>query len=353
MNKFFLLPILRALGDSRVIRKIMTLILQAFAIASLLIGVYFVVQFIRGMSQEGASTASTIAGILAILLLSAMCLAIAQIFWLRAGNVQNVPEGPYLLIPLASLFIRAMGEVYAAVYATMGLLGCLFLWITKANPWEAAAPGFLPVMTDQNAFLAGLLFLVRCSLGSGLALLIGYFIAEVVLAALDIVVHVRMTAGQSPTAPSPYTAVPQFPAPAPPQYHSPMPQYPDPAPQYPGAIPPYPGAAPPYQGSAPQYPGSPAPQYSGAAPPQYPATQGPQYPGPAAPQYPGAPPQQYSGPAAPQYPGAPVTQYPASMPPQQAAPVNPRCPVCGSDVTPGVPFCGRCGNPLPGRPPGY
>jgi zinc-ribbon domain len=337
MNKFSLLPILRALGDARTIRKIMTLILQAFAIASLLIGVYFVVQFIRGMSQGGATTESTIAGILAILLLSAMCLAMAQIFWLRAGNVQNVPEGPYLLIPLASLFIRAMGEVYAAVYATMGLLGCLFLWITKANPWEAAAPGFLPVMTDQNAFLAGLLFLVRCSLGSGLALLIGYFIAEVVLAALDIVVHVRMTAGQSPTAPSPYTAVPQFPAPAAPQYHSPMP-HPDSTPQYPAAAPPYPG-------SAPQYPGSPAPQYSGAAPPQYPATQGPQYPAPAAPQYPGAPPQQYQGP--------PATQYPAAMPPQQPAPVSPRCPVCGTDVTPGAPFCGRCGNPLTGRAPGY
>src|ERR1039457_5601851 len=253
----------------------------------------------------------------------------------------------------SDLYIRANGEALAAFYAIIGLSGCLSQWIAKANPFEAAAPGFIPALPETNPFLAGLLFLLRCSLGSGLALLIGYFIAEVVLAALDIVVHVRMTAGQSPTAPSPYTAVPQFPAPAPPQYHSPMPQYPDPAPQYPGAIPPYPGAAPPYQGSAPQYPGSPAPQYSGAAPPQYPATQGPQYPGPATPQYPGAPQQQYQGPAAPQYPGAPVTQYPASMPPQQAAPVNPRCPVCGSDVTPGVPFCGRCGNPLPGRPPGY
>jgi hypothetical protein len=329
MNKFSLLPILRALGDARIIRKIMTFILQAFAIASLLIGVYFIVQFIRGMSQGGATTESTIAGILAILLLSAMCLAMAQIFWLRAGNVQNVPEGPYLLIPLASLFIRAMGEVYAAVYATMGLLGCLFLWITKANPWEAFAPGFVPVMTDQNAFLAGLLFLVRCSLGSGLALLIGYFIAEVVLAALDIVVHVRMTAGQSPTAPSPYTAVPQFPAPAPPQYQSPMPPYPDSTPQYPGAPPPYPSATPPYQSPAPQYP----------------ATQGPQYPAPAAPQYPAAPPQQYQGP--------PATQYSAAMPPQQPAPASPKCPNCGADVTPGAPFCGRCGNPLPGRAPGY
>jgi hypothetical protein len=311
-----LLPILRALGEGKTIRKIATLIMQAFAVAFLLIGVYLVVTMIRGMS--GAATDGIIAGILAMILLLAMCLAIAQIFWLRAGNMRDLQETPYTLLPIASLFMRAGGEASAAAYATLGLLGCLFQWIAKANPWEGAAPSFIPAMTDANPFLAGLLFLVRCSLGSGIAVLIGYFLAELVLFLVDMLVHTRIIAGQSPTAASPLVAVPAFPAPAPPPQ-----QYAAPAPQYPGATPQYPGQTPYHDPAAPQYP--PSPQYPGAAP-QYP----PQYP-----------------PATPQY-GAPTPQYGAPT-----APSAPRCPVCSADVTPGAPFCGRCGNPLPGRPPGY
>ena len=253
MNKLPLLPILRALCDGKTIRKLATLIFQALAVAFLLIGVYFVVSMIRGMS--GAPTEGIIAGILAIVLLSAMCVAIAQIFWLRAGNVRDLQETPYTLLPIASIFMRAGGEAYAASYATIGLLGCLFQWIAKANPWEGAAPSFIPVMTDTNPFLAGLLFLVRCFLGSGIGLLIGYFLAEIILFLVDMLVHTRMIAGQSPTAVSPLVGVPTFPVPAPAQYAPPM---------------------------------APYPQYPGPAAPQYPA----QYP-PAAPQYPGVPPQQY------------------------------------------------------------
>jgi hypothetical protein len=325
MNKLPLLPILRALCEGRTIRKIATLIMQAFAVAFLLIGLYAVVTLIRGMS--GAPTEGIIVSIIALILLPAMCVVAAQIFWLRSGNVQDLPETPYTLLPIASIFMRAGGETAAAVYATFGLLGCLFQWIAKANPLEAFAPSFIPAIPDQNPFLAGLLFLLRCSLGAGVALLIGYFLAETILYFVDLLVHTRMIAGQSPTAPSPLVGVPTFPAPAPaPQ------QYPAPMPQYPGAAPQYPGPTP-YDPAAPQYPAS--PQYPGAAP-QYP----PQYP-PATPQY-GAP--------APQY-GAPTPQYGATQPP--TAPAIPKCPVCGTDVTPGAPFCGRCGNPLPGRPPGY
>lgn len=319
MNKFSLLPIMRALAEGRVIRKVLTLIMQAFAIASLLFGVYLIVQLIRGMS--GAPTESVIAGIIAIILLAAMCFFVAQIFWLRASHTRDLAEGPYNLIPLGSIFIRAIGESYAAVYALMGVLGCLFLWITKANPWEAAAPSFVPAMTDQNPFFAGILFLVRCMLGSGLALLIGYFLAEVTLMTLDLVVHMRLTAGQNPTETSQYVGIPHYPAPPPaPQFAPPMPQYAG-APQYPGA-PPYPEAQ--------QYPGQP--------PPQYPPQPAPQYQPPAPPQY-GPPPAQ-------QYP--PSTQYP-----QQPPAAGARCPTCGADVTPGAPYCGRCGNPLPGRTQGY
>jgi hypothetical protein len=292
MNNLPLLPVLRALSDAKVIRRIATLIMQAFAVAFLLIGVYLVVTMIRGMS--GAPTDAVIAGILAMILLLAMCLAIAQVFWLRAGNMRDLPETPYNLLPIASIFMRAGGEASAGAFATMGLLGCLFQWIARINPYEGSAPSFIPAMTDSNPFLAGLLFLVRCSLGAGIAVLIGYFLAEIVLFFVDMLVHTRMIAGQSPTAASPLVGVPTFPLPAPPQYAPPMAPYP-------------------------QYPG-PAPQY----PAQYP-------------------------PATPQYPGAQVPQYP----PQQPAPATVRCPTCGTDVTPGAPFCGRCGNPLPGRPPGY
>lgn len=306
MNKaFFLLPILRTLNDQRVIRKLVTLIMQAIAIAQLLLGIYVVVSSIRAMTQEGVGASGVILLILQILIMSAMCLAAAQIFWLRAGQTQHMPETPYPLLPLSSLVIRAAAETYAVAFTSLGVLGCLYWWIVKANPFETVSPSFIPLPSDQNSFLAGLLYLVRCVLGSGIGLLIGYLLADLALYLVDLLAHVRMTAGQSPTAPSQYTAAPPFPEIA---VRAP----------YPAPMPPYPG---PYPGQGPQYP----------------------YPDPGG-QY---PPQPYPPPGGPPYQGGAPGQY---APP----PVAPKCPVCGADVTHGAPFCARCGNSLPpSRPPGY
>ena len=307
MNKaFFLLPILRTLNDNKVVRKFVALVMQAISIALLLLGIYVVVSSIRAMTQEGVTASIVILLILQVLVMAAMCVAGAQIFWLRAGQTQNMPETPYPLLPMASLVMRAGGETYAVAYSSIGILGCLYWWIAKTNPFEAVTPSWFPLPTDANPFLAGLLYLVRCVVGAAIGLLVGYLLAELALYLVDVLVHLRIAAQQSPTAPSPYTAVPDLPLPAVAVRHPAPPQ-------------PYAPPGPPYQN---QYP----------------------YPDPNAPY----PPQ-----AQQQYPPPPLQQYPPQPGAYPPPPAASKCPVCGTDVTPGAPYCARCGNPLPQRPPGF
>jgi hypothetical protein len=228
MSNFLFFGVLRALAKGSAIRGLMTFLLRALSIVTLVLGAYFLYLILANGFREGMPTELVILALLTILIFAATIVAAAQIFWFRSNSAHDIPEGPFIAIPVFAVFVRAIGEVYACVIVALGLVGCFGIWIAKGEgrpPMKL--PGFdLPNPTlFENSFFQGLLVLVLVLLAAVVYLLLFYFFAEAIVVTVDIAVNVRMLVRGGTATPLPAPEAPQY-APQPPmQYGPPQPQY--------------------------------------------------------------------------------------------------------------------------------
>jgi hypothetical protein len=192
MSKFFFYPVLQALGDGKIIRKSVTVVLQVLAILSLFAGAYLLVQILKLAFQ--LPTDGTVGGLLFAIVFLAMILAIAQVFWYRARSVGALGDSPFTVIPIVSILFRTIGEVYATLGISMAVGGCLFIWFAKSSPsvMLGSLGGLLPSASADASFLGGATFLVYLSLASFVVLILFYFLAESSIVLVDVAKHVRM-----------------------------------------------------------------------------------------------------------------------------------------------------------------
>jgi zinc-ribbon domain len=192
MSKFFFYPVLQALGDGKIIRKSVSVVLQVLAFLSLLSGAYLLVQILKLAFQ--LPTDGTVGGLLFAIVFLAMILAIAQVFWYRARSVRELADSPFTVIPIVSILFRTIGEVYATLGISMAVGGCLFIWFAKSSPsvMLGSLGGLLPSTSADASFLGGLMFLVYLSLASFVVLILFYFLAESSVVLVDVAKHVRM-----------------------------------------------------------------------------------------------------------------------------------------------------------------
>jgi hypothetical protein len=241
MSNFLFFSVLRALSNGRVIRALMTFLLRVLSILTLAGGLYLLYNMVTGTFHEGAPTELVLYGILAILIFVVTMVAVAQIFWFRANSVQEIPDGPFTAIPVFSVLLRAIGEIYACVITTLGILVCLLIWIAKGEGRlpPISLPGLnLPNVHIENSFLQGLVFLLFMLLMAAGALLLFYFLAEAIVVTVDIAVNIRAFLRSASPAPVPVAPQPPY-VPQPPVPYGP----PQPPVQY-GAPQPPPYATP-------------------------------------------------------------------------------------------------------------
>ena len=143
-------------------------------------------------------TDGTVSGLLFVLIMAATILAIAQIFWFRAGSARELGDSPFTAIPVVSILFRTLGEVYATLALAIGVGGCLFIWVARGNPFWLVreSVGILPSVPVESSFLGGLIFLLSMSVASFLMLVLAYFLAESVVVMVDVASHVRMLVRQ-------------------------------------------------------------------------------------------------------------------------------------------------------------
>jgi hypothetical protein len=213
----FFYPVLKALEDGKVIRKVITLALQVSAILVLVAGVFLVVQALK-FSFQDPSAEGTIGGLLfsAILVITVAC--VAQIFLYRAGSVRALGESPFTVIPILSILLRTVGETYATAGVAVGVGGCLFVWLARRSPSHMLGPlgGILPSFGDES-FLGGIALLAGLVLFSLAFLILFYYLAESVMVFADIATNVRLlvrvqSPGRSVASPPPVLSSPKCPA---------------------------------------------------------------------------------------------------------------------------------------------
>ncbi|HLK62915.1 MAG TPA: zinc ribbon domain-containing protein [Bryobacteraceae bacterium] len=220
MPGFFFLPILRALSDGRVIRKIVSVALKVTAVLVAIGGlILFVTMLIAAFALQAAATFGVI---LFALIFLGMMAAVAQIYWLRADTIRQLPDSPFTVIPIISVLLRTNGEVYATVGVSIGVGGGILIMIAGVNPMQFLGPmgALVPSFWAGGSFLGGLTFLAYLCIVSFLALLLFYFLAEASVVLVDMALHIRLLVPQA-AAMAPAPSVEPVPAPTP-AYEAPV-----------------------------------------------------------------------------------------------------------------------------------
>jgi hypothetical protein len=235
MEKMFYYPVLRALDDGRIIRKSISILLRILAIVAGLGCAYLLTQVLKQAFQSDVpATVSAGGALMAIMLLIAGA-CVVQIFWYRAGSVDSLGDSPFTVIPSFAYLLRAVGETYATLGVLLGIGGCLIIWVSK-EAGEAILfqlRSVLPMSPQSASFVGGLIFFAGCSLASIGMLLVFYFLAESMVAVIDIARNVRLILNsKTPATPTPvapaYPPQPAYVSPPPPPAYAPPP----PAPSY-------------------------------------------------------------------------------------------------------------------------
>jgi len=191
----FLNPVLHKLDDGNVIRSSIALALQMLAIFTLVAAVFLIVYVLKEAFQL-PGVGPTVGGLIFALIFVVTALSVYQIFTFRAGNIRDLGESPFTVIPIFSILFRAVGEIYAALGIAVGVGGCLFIWLAQLNPMYllGGVGGLLPSLSPDSTFLGGILFLVYLGIASFLVLIVFYFLAEASLVMVDIAKHIRLLA---------------------------------------------------------------------------------------------------------------------------------------------------------------
>jgi len=198
----FYFPVLEALERGAVIRKTVQIVLLVASVLVALSGLLTVITVAKFAFQMPSSEI-TIGGLLLAAFLLVAFAAMTQILWYRSSSVREIPEGPYTVVPIFSLLLRTVGELYATMLGLLGLGGCLFIWLTKTSPLELMGQygQFLPDMLRVGtSFLSGITFAGLSLVFALLALVVFYFLAESSMVLVDIAIQLRQKPYPQPQA---------------------------------------------------------------------------------------------------------------------------------------------------------
>lgn len=211
----FFYPVLDALNDGRVIRKVVAVALRVLGVVFALGGLVLVIDILKYSFRTDTTTETTLGGMLFSIVLLAAFACVVEIHFYRARSVAEMGEAAYTVIPVVSILCRLAGEVYATLLVGAGIGGCAFLWLAKVSPlaFLSAMGGLLPASNLEASFLGGALLLFEMCL-MALAVLAGFYAAaEGLLLAVDVAGNVRRLAweGRPAAASEPATMNPAAP----------------------------------------------------------------------------------------------------------------------------------------------
>lgn len=187
-------PVLEALSDGSVIRRYVAAILELVAWLMLALGVLGIVVILKAAFNDALPAEATIAGVVWVLIFAAAIWAIAQAAFYHAREVRRLQGDRFIVIPIASIVMRLLGEQAAIWCVAFGVAG--FLIALVAADYAAFllnATSMLPGLPVGSAGgLLGALWVLGLSLGIGFAVLFAFYLSgETILVATDAANHLR------------------------------------------------------------------------------------------------------------------------------------------------------------------
>ena len=224
MTKFFFVPyVLRLLSQGTFFRKLFFYLLRASAVITALVGLVVCAGLLKTVLNLPA--VGVIGGFVFIALALVAFYSAAHIYWIRAGDIDQLSDAKFTMIPISAIMVRTLGEVLAAFIAVMSIGGFILFLFAPQEAGGMLAPmlpmGALSAMDrGGNSFVEALVVLVAGTMYAVLLLACFYLASEFISALAQIAINTGITAANTSRmagapAPSPVAPAPLFTTPSP------------------------------------------------------------------------------------------------------------------------------------------
>jgi hypothetical protein len=196
---FFFYPVLDALSDGRVIRRVVQGILKVSAWILAALGILAVIQILKEGLRSN-ETLATVGSVLFAIVVLAWVACVFQACYYRSLSIDELGPSEYTVIPIVSILCRLTGEVLTTLFVALAVGLCLLSWLGAATGSPLAwAFGRGPLWSSENNFVVGLSLFGWFLLMAMGTILLFYFLAEAVVVLADIARHTRrLAAGAAP-----------------------------------------------------------------------------------------------------------------------------------------------------------
>ncbi len=191
---FFMAGVLEKISQGQFFRKAYAVTLQILAG---LIAIAALVAWITVWKSISGYSSEAIVGIIIFQILFVIAVyMVIHILLIRAGNINALPDSDYTVIPIVSITLKLIGEIYAAFITVISVAGGILSWFIGSGAfYMVKRPSLLiPSYGSGEGFWGGLVFMAGGLFSAIVGLVIFYFLAESVVVAVDIARNVKKIA---------------------------------------------------------------------------------------------------------------------------------------------------------------
>jgi len=195
---FFMKRVLDLISQGNFFTKVFSIALRVAAVVAALAGL---VGFVSGWKIVFEMPAAGILGgiIFQALFVVAIYMVVHTLI-IRANDIAGLPVTDFTVIPIASIFLKLVGEVYACFTATIAVGGGILMWFAEGYGGyllRRVIP-FMPSFGGES-FLGGIVFILGGVLLAFFVLLFFYLMSESIVVMVEIAKntkHIRLIAEQ-------------------------------------------------------------------------------------------------------------------------------------------------------------
>lgn len=197
---FFMKPFVENFSKKGVFNKAFAIILKILAVLTIIAA--FVTWVLLWKFVFEIPAAGIAGGVIfQLFFIVGIYMAIHAVF-IRAQHISALKTDEYTVVPVVSIFLKLMGEVYASLTAAIAVGGGILIWFAGgfAADLLKEVPAFIPQYGGGATFLGGAIFLAGGLVFAFFTLIAFYFCGEFIKIVADIAVNTKENSSKSAAA---------------------------------------------------------------------------------------------------------------------------------------------------------
>jgi hypothetical protein len=186
---FFMKPFIENFTKKNVFAKIFSIILKVLAVITIIAA--FVTWVLLWKFVFEIPAAGIAGGVIfQLFFIVGIYMAVHAIF-IRAQQISDFKPEEYTVVPVLTIFIKLLGEIYASLTAAIAVGGGILIWFAGGYGLEmlGEVPQFIPQYGGGTTFLGGVIFLIGGLVAAFFTLIAFYFAAEFINIVTDIALN--------------------------------------------------------------------------------------------------------------------------------------------------------------------